>query len=199
MPDITPAAEFEKVPLDFIIASPLTAAVKAQQIAAETTKNFILSFLNEEKSADGKGTGLYSPQTVKFKLDAKKTNERGETVASNVNLDVPILSMVPVPHLRIDSLTTHFKYEVTQIIKTSSESTKTITGSGSAGLKVIPILNLSLSGTLSSRSSEDASTNRSGILEVTVHASEAPIPEGLARLLSMLAKVAEPQLIQGQT
>jgi hypothetical protein len=30
--------------------------------------------------------------------------------------------------------------------------------------------------------------NRSGVIEITLHASEAPIPEGLARVLNLLAK-----------
>jgi hypothetical protein len=29
--------------------------------------------------------------------------------------------------------------------------------------------------------------NRSGMLEMTVHASESPIPEGLAKILNLLA------------
>lgn len=189
-----PAAEFQKIPLDYLIASPLIATINAQRAAAETTKSFILSFLNEDQGQGGQGSSHYTPQTVNFKLDAQQTDNDGKITGTKVNLDVPLLSMVPVPHMRIDSLTTHFKYEVTQIVKASSENTKDFGGEASLGLKIVPILNLSLNGSLSSRSTEESSTNRSGMLEVTVHASEAPMPEGLARLLSMLAKMAEPRL-----
>ncbi len=33
--------------------------------------------------------------------------------------------------------------------------------------------------------------NRSGTLEITVHASEAPMPEGLAKVLGLLANAIE--------
>jgi hypothetical protein len=44
-----------------------------------------------------------------------------------------------------------------------------------------------LKGSVTSRSSTESTTNRSGHLEITLHASEAPMPEGLARILSLLA------------
>lgn len=189
MPEQTlPAAEFQKLPLDYLIASPLIAAVNAQRATAETTKNFIMSFLTKDGATDN-----YTPQTVKFLLDVQQADANGRLQDTKVKLDVPLLSIVPVPHLRIDSLTTHFKYEVNQVVKSSQQNENNIAGTATAGLKFLPFLNLSLNGSLSSRSAEESSTNRSGTLEITVHASEAPIPEGLSRLLSMLAKMAEPR------
>lgn len=190
MTDVTlPAAEFQKLPLDFLIAAPLIGAVNAQRAAAETTKDFITSFLNEDTA----NKGQYVPQTVKFKLDSQQTNEQGTKEWKQVVLDVPLLSMVHVPHLRIDSITTHFKYEVTQVVKETSQNQGQVAGNANLGLKFLPFLNLSLNGSLTTQSSQESSTNRTGVLEVTVHASEAPMPEGLARLLSMLAKMAEPR------
>jgi hypothetical protein len=48
-----------------------------------------------------------------------------------------------------------------------------------------------LKGSVSSSSSSEATTNRSGTLDITVRASEAPIPEGLARLLTLLSRFPE--------
>ena len=182
-----PAADFQALPLDFLIAAPLIAAVNAQKQAALTTKTYIESFLNPVAGS----TNRFEPQTVNFNLNVQETDAAGATTQRKVNLDVPLLSMVPVPHLRIDSLTTHFKYEVSQVVGSKRESA--MQGEGEAGIKFLPFLNATLKGSLSSRSAEESTTNRSGMLEITVHASEAPIPEGLARLLSLLAKMVEPR------
>lgn len=190
-----PAADFQALPLELLIASPLIAVVNAQKATAETTRSFITSFLTKVPSSGGTdSTDRFVPQTVNFDLNVQNQASDGSIIAQTVKMDVPLLSMVPVPHLRIDSVTTHFKYEVTQIVKSTSETAKQVAGEASLGLKIIPFLNMSLKGSLSSRAAEESSTNRSGMLEITVHASEAPMPEGLARLLSLMAKMAEPKV-----
>jgi hypothetical protein len=95
--------------------------------------------------------------------------------------------MVPVPHLRIDSITSTFKYEITQI--QSQEQSKESVFGGSAGTVGLlsKFVSVSLNGSVSSASKESSTMNRSGSLEITVHASEAPIPEGLAKILSILS------------
>ncbi|MGC8824961.1 MAG: DUF2589 domain-containing protein [Bacteroidales bacterium] len=98
----------------------------------------------------------------------------------------PLLSLVPVPHIRIDSLTTHFKYEISQVTKVSQELS--LDAEGNADIVKNPIINFSLKGSVVNKSAEESVMNRSGVLEITVHASEAPIPEGLSRLLTMLAR-----------
>lgn len=187
-----PAADFQSLPLDFLIAAPLVAAVQAQKQAALSTKDFITSFLNEVKGADDKPSGRFTPQTANFDFSFAQTGADGKAATKTVKLDVPLLSIVPVPHLRIDSLTTHFKYEVSQVVGT--ERKQATQGELNAGIKYLPFLEASLKGSLSSTSAEHSTTNRSGLLEITVHASEAPMPEGLARLLSLLAKVVDVQV-----
>lgn len=185
-----PATDFQALPLDAIIAAPLISAINAQKAAAETTRDFITHFLNPISKDDL--TKGYEPQIARFSLKTKTTDADGKEVENNVALDAPVLSMVPVPHLRIDSITTHFRYEVRQFVGTKKETAKE--GEVSGGIKFLPFIDFSLKGNLSSRSSEESTTNRSGMLEITVHASEAPIPEGLARLLSLLGQMAQPRL-----
>ncbi|MDP4207259.1 MAG: DUF2589 domain-containing protein [Bacteroidota bacterium] len=165
-----PAAEFQALPLENIIAAPLLGVIKAQAAAATATQAYINSLIK-----DGK------PTTIDLSLNVQDGDATKE-----VKISAPLLSMVPVPHMRIDSFTTHFKYEISQVSKNSKEANCGFDVDGS--LKSIPFLNFSLKGNVSSKSAEESSTNRSGSLEITIHASEAPIPEGLARLLSALSK-----------
>src|SRR5437879_479694 len=86
------AAEFQALPLDFISPGPLTAAVKAQAVAAAATRDFINSFT---------GAGDDKSVTVSVSYTENNTPTTAQVVA-------PLLSLVPVPHLRIDSLSIHF-------------------------------------------------------------------------------------------
>lgn len=179
---LQPAAEFQALPLEFIVATPLVAAVKAQSAAAEATKGFILALMDSNKK----------PLTVEFDVEASETvvPPGGGTPVStprHVNIKAPLLSIVPVPHLRIDSLTTHFKYEITQTVKATQAKDFSVELSAQSGAALSAFVSATLKGSVSSKSSEESLMNRSGVLEITVHASEAPMPEGLAKILGLLA------------
>lgn len=176
--EIQPAVEFQALPLEFIVAQPLVAAVKAQAIAADTTKAFIESLIDKTSR---------KPISVDFSVAYKGTDSAGALVDKMAAINAPLLSIVPVPHLRIDSLTTHFKYEITQTIKESSSMDKGIELGAKAGGVLSPWVDFTLKGSVASKSSEESTMNRSGVLEITVHASEAPMPEGLAKVLGILA------------
>lgn len=170
-------AEFQALPLDFLISSPLIAAVKAQHIAAETTKGFIESMINDD------GT----PKTVDFSVEQKS----GGDPANNIAVKAPLLALVPVPHLRIDSMSINFTFEVSQTFRDSNETNKSVDMSVSSGKALSPWVKASLKGSASSKATKESQTNRSGHLDITVNASEAPIPEGLARVLSLMTSAIQ--------
>ena len=170
------AAEFQALPLESIIAAPLKGAIEAQAMAAATTKAFIDSMIDK----DGK------PVNVHFNL-ARSSADASGTATAQASIDAPLLSMVPIPHLRIDSITTHFKYEINLAEKKEKEFGLGVdVQAGTTGL-LAKFVSVSLKGSVSSKSREESVMNRSGMLEITVHASESPIPEGLARILNLLS------------
>jgi hypothetical protein len=174
-----PAADFQALPLEFIVAAPLKAAINAQAIAAATTKTFLESMLTDNK-----------PQTVDFTAQLVQTIDPVTKAAKNqaMSIKVPLLSIVPIPHLRIDSVTTHFLYSITQTI-TSKEARDYAANLEVKGSGLLSgLLGVSLSGSVASKSAQESTTNRSGTLEITVHASEAPMPEGLSKLLDLMSK-----------
>ncbi len=174
-PSNTMGAEFQSLPLDFLVSAPLVAAVKAQRIAAETTRDFIQSMI-----VNGK------PMTVDFSFD--QTTDGGN---QTVNVSAPLLAMVPVPHLRIDSLTTKFTFEIKQTWSDRSETAKGVEMSAKTGGALSPWVSASIKGSASSKSAQESTTNRSGQLEITVQASESAVPEGLARVLSLMANAIQ--------
>lgn len=175
-PTKTIGAEFQALPLDFLVSAPLIAAVKAQALAAAATKDFLLGMTEGDTHKP-----ITLPFSIEQTLEGKKTN--------SLEINAPLLSLVPVPHLRIDSITTKFNFEISQTLTDQSESEKGVSLSVSGGS---PWVKASLKGSASSKSSHESTTNRSGQLEVTVQASESPIPEGLARVLSLLASAIQP-------
>lgn len=172
--ELIPATEFSALPLETIISGPLVAAVKAQALAAQTTANYIKGMLDE----NGK------PDTVDFTLEVQDGAN-----ARNLSVKVPLLAILPVPHLRIDSVTTNFKYEVSQILadKRSVDGGVSLDFQAKGLLKVLA--DVSLKGNITASSSHELTTNRTGAIEVTVHASEAPMPDGLSRILSLLSSL----------
>jgi hypothetical protein len=164
-------AEFQALPLEYIIAAPLLGVIKAQAAAAAATQAYIKSLIDTNNN----------PLTVDLKLKVRK-----DASQKDVEIQAPLLSLVPIPHIRIDSFTTHFKYEISQVTKVTKEFN--LEAEGNADIVKNPIINFSLKGSVVNKSAEESVMNRSGMLEITVHASEAPIPEGLSRLLTVLAK-----------
>ncbi len=165
--EIQPAAEFQALPLEFIVAAPLIAAVKAQAVSAQATIEFVEKFKGDN---------------IQFEFTSE---QEGASKKNKVN--APLLSIVPVPHLRIDSLTVNFKYEVSQTVKEGATLEKGVSLDAGTGGLLSSWVSATLKGSVSSRSSEESTMNRSGVLEITVHASEAPMPEGLSRILGLLA------------
>jgi hypothetical protein len=168
MADIVPGAEFQALPLEFVLAAPLSGAVKAQAVVAASIKGFI---------------DAYKGDTVTF---AVNSNTQG-SASSSMNVTVPLLAIVPIPNLRIDSLTVDFKYEISQVIDSKQDSEKGISLNASSTGLLAKFVDFGIKGSVTSRSSTESTVNRSGHLEITLHASEGPTPEGLARILSLLA------------
>ena len=169
-------AEFQALPLEYLVSAPLVAAVNAQRVAAESTKNFVQSMIE-----DGK------PITVDFSVDSKAADGS----SSSIDVSAPLLAMVPVPHLRIDSLTTRFTFEISQTFRNASSTEKSINTEISSGKMLSPWVSASLKGSASSKGSKESTLNRSGQLDITVQASESEIPEGLARVLSLLTSAIQ--------
>ena len=169
-------AEFQALPLDYMISTPLVAAVKAQRVAAETTKEFLESMIDNGK-----------PQTVDFSIDQKSADGND----NSIKVSAPLLALVPEPHLKIDSMQIKFHFEISQTYRDSKETNKAIDTSVSTGKALSPWVSASVKGSVSNKATQDSATNRSGQLDITVNASESAIPEGLARVLSLMTSAIQ--------
>ena len=175
-PNVNPG-EFKAIPLEDIIAAPLTGAIEAQKKSAEATRDFIKSFIDE----DG------NPINVEFKVAKNLLDQGGAETSESMQVKAPLLSIVPTPHLAIDEVITHFSYEIAQTITYEKEKEAKGEGEGQTGWLVSKFAKVQLSGSISNKTTEASTANRSGSLEITVKASQAPMPKGLDKILSVLA------------
>jgi hypothetical protein len=172
--DILPGAEFQALPLEYVLSMPILATVKAQAVAADATRAYIERLVHPQTRR---------PLTVDVSVE--HPDESGGRICTQVR--TPLLTLAPVPALRIDGLKVQFRYEVTHTIQDS----RSVEGGMQLGVQAGPLLgpwvDAGFKGQVSSRAASESTTNRSGALEIELTASEAPVPEGLARLLSFLS------------
>ncbi len=161
-----------------LISAPLIGAANAQVSLATVTANFIQ---NVGINQDG------DIRTVEFKYEDR--DETGAVVKKKV--DVPLLSVVNVPNLSVKSVDVAFSMEVkSQSTDKSSVESNT---SFSAGFnsRWSP-WSCKISGSVATKSENTRSTDKSSKYDIKVSARDDGMPEGLSRVLDMLASNISP-------
>lgn len=176
MPDANQA--LGSIPFSSLIGGPLTAAIEAQAAAAVSSVKFITSVGFEQ---DGK------VKTVSF------TATRGN---QSTTINVPLLTIVPIPFIRIDDMTIDFKSTITQSDASSEETTSSTAAQASLeGSVKYLFFSAKLSGSVSSkkdsRSTRDSKYAVEHCVDVHVHAVQDDMPAGMARMLSILTHTIE--------
>ncbi len=168
----------QSIPFGSLIGAPLKAAIEAQSTAALSTVNFV-----KEVGMNTNANGEKEAINVTF------TYQQGP---QSVNLIVPLLTIVPIPYIRIDTMSIDFKANINAQSSTSlttGEQSKLKAG-GSGGLTFKTIANLSLEANYSSKKDSKATADSSYSVEytmdVSVSAVQDSMPAGLAKVLNML-------------
>jgi hypothetical protein len=168
------------IPFGALIGGPMNAAIQAQANAALSTVEFIKS--------------------VGFDKDDKVTNitfKYGDS-ASLQTLEVPLLTVIPIPFIRIDDMSINFKASMSQSNetedKTSSSVAKEAKLEASASYWFVKA---KMSASISSK--KDSSSTRNSkyaveyTIDVNVHAVQDDMPAGMSKILNILAESIERQ------
>ncbi|MFI6283891.1 DUF2589 domain-containing protein [Streptomyces sp. NPDC051018] len=181
-------ANLSALPLEHIIGAPMNAAIKAQVMAARETVNFINGVgmnvhpVTGEKSAINVDFKFDRPIEELVSLPGVPEPVRNIRVVPS-KLSVPLLSIVPIPYIRIEDLTIQFEYSIADIETSESSSELGI----EAGVEVnYWAVKASVKGSYSNKNKNTRSTDQRTTLSITVHAVQDSIPEGLARVLDMM-------------
>lgn len=184
---IVSPAEFEKIPLEYIIASPLMTTIQAHRMAAETTMNFV----EDLKEA---GSTEFTVQVKNITQDAEGNNV--ETFEDRV-IKAPYLALVKVPSLNFDSLSVEFNYNISQVHKDK----KTTTGGFSAKVATKGVakafVDASITGNFQRTRNEEMTGSRSGGMSVKLHVSESALPAGLQKIIDAMTDGIQAQAATG--
>jgi len=177
------ASEFSGLPMNELIGAPLSAAADASIRLADSTAGFI-NKVGFDK--DGK------VRTAQFGYIKKSANEDGTSREEELKIDIPMLSIVPIPNLQVDEVNILFDMEV----KTSEKKQESMDMEAKAKASIgFGFFKAEVSGSVSSHSSNTRSSDNSAKYHVDVKAANHGTPEGLARVLDMLAANVSPSLV----
>jgi len=186
--------ELKQIPFAHLIGSPLKAAIESQALAAKTTVDFI-------KEVGFKAPASGDPIDIALGLtqDADMGEVRNVTfeyvkkddtdTESTFELTVPILTITPIPYIRIDEMTIDFHAKLTDsVVDTRTSSTAVAASmSGSYGSFWSPVkVNFRVSATHKTSTSQTAAQKREYKMDIHVRAVQDEMPAGLSKILDIL-------------
>jgi hypothetical protein len=180
--------ELSAIPFGSLIGGPLTAAIEAQANAAYSSVEFINAIGFDDNR---------EVQNVEFKYE-------GPGDVGTQSLKVPLLTIVPIPFIRIDDMTIQFKASMSQSTgteeKKSSEFATSASVSGSAKYLFFKAsLDASISSKKDSASTKNSKYSVEYTIDVNVHAVQDDMPAGLAKVLNILTDSIEQSAAASQT
>ncbi len=184
MPDSSIANQFTGLPLGLLVCQPIMEVAKGQAALCQVYLDnlFALAF---ESGGDNKEL---KAKTIKFTLNRMVINN-GEQKDVPIQVEAPLLSLVPVPAFTMDEATVRFSMEVRDqtVDKSSTSASSTVTAGYSGwGFKA------SISGSVTAQGEHTRTTDKSAKYEIYARACQQPPAEGMAKLTSIVASVIEP-------
>jgi len=194
--------QFKGLPMADLIAGPLMAASDAQVKLANATADFIkvIGFLPPAKdSKDAVGevrTALFRfdrPAGIATEVDPNKPKL---TPMETVELSVPMLAIVKIPSLSVNSVDITFDMEIktSETDKESADAAAKIDAQAKVGWGPFSV-KVNLSGSISTHKEHTRQTDKSAKYHIEVHAEDKGMPEGLARVLDIVQSSVAPTKI----
>ena len=178
------ASSFASLPMRELIANPFKAACESQILLADEFIKYVdLLAFNDDGTT----------RILEFKLDQTVTDgTTGKVSVMPIQVRAPLIGLVSIPSLLIDSINVEFTMEV----KTSDTTTTSSSREASLGVSG-SIWGFSVAFKASCKSSEERtrSSDQSATYKVVVNGSQQPPAEGMSKLMDIIASCITP--IQG--
>ena len=176
------------LPFDNLIGGPLNACVRAQADAAQTTLRFIEEVgLNNIQDKDGNE----SKEAVYVHFTFVQAGRKAI-------MSVPLLTIVPIPYICINTIDINFKATITGVESssyTNELSTESSYEKNTSQKKwwsgKTTNMKTSISSKRDSKSTRDSSFSIESTIDVAVHASQDSMPAGMAKVLEMLGSAMD--------
>lgn len=191
------AAQFQGLPMDSLIGGPLRAAADAQTMLARSTADFI-NAVGFDWVAEGSGDSkklVRKLRNVEFQYESTEQDaSTGHAYIKETKIVVPMLAIVPIPNLQIDSVDVVFDMEVKSSFSETAKEERQGSFEAELSAKIGPFnIRAKVQGSASSSKESTRSSDNSAKYHVEVHATNHGMPEGLMRVLDMMAAAAAPR------
>lgn len=164
------------IPFQAMIGGPLTACIDAQAAAAQTTWKFI-----QEVGLNTDENGNKSAVNVSFQFIKE---------GKNVQLNIPLLTIVPIPYIAIKEVDINFKAKIDASASSCSTESSESSGGASSSIKSGWFVNVDIQANYSSKKDSKATQESKYSVEYTmdvaVKAGQDSMPAGLAKILDIL-------------
>lgn len=200
---LSQGSELAAIDFSAIIGGPLIAAINAQATGANVTANFIQQ-IGFSGSGGGGSTGAQTLNFVTFDFSqllsssgAGQGGVGGGGASTGLQIKVPTLSLIPIPFLRIDSMTIQLNVNLVQSTSATLSnnflfsSSEAISGNSAFGWNLTP----SFSATISDQNTFQAGqvVDDTYSLQVTVNAVQDQMPAGLQQIINIFGNVIQQQ------
>ena len=177
----------QAIPFGSIIGGPLKACIEAQAMAAQTSWQFIQEVgLNTDTN-----TGQKEAVNVSFQF-----MQNGHIV----QLNVPLLTIVPIPYIAIHDIDINFKANISasssSVSEQSSSSALDVGAEASIGAKWGPFhmdakMKANYSSKKDSKATQESKYSVEYTMDVAVKAGQDSMPAGLAKVLELLGNTLD--------
>lgn len=177
----------QAIPFGSIIGGPLKACIEAQAMAAQTSWQFIQEVgLNTDPK-----TGQKEAVNVSFQF-----MQNGHMV----QLNVPLLTIVPIPYIAIHDIDINFKANISasssSVSEQSSSSALDVGAEASIGAKWGPFhmdakMKANYSSKKDSKATQESKYSVEYTMDVAVKAGQDSMPAGLAKVLELLGSALD--------
>ena len=174
---------FESLPVGQLICTPIIAVAEGQ---AELCRVYLDQLF---KLAFVEGDPEKGVNAIKFTLNRQIVDGNGDTKVQPIEVEAPILALVPVPAFAMDEATVRFTMEVKEVVTNKDINTQESSyGAGYSNWG----FSANISGKVTTTSENTRSSDQSAKYDIYARASQQPPAEGMAKLSSIFASVIEP-------
>ncbi len=201
MPDelVNISSQFKGLPMGDLIGGPLDAACDAQVKLARATADFIrvIGFLPPAAGGtDPQALGATRTASFRFKRPVDDPTTAGGIAEEEVELEVPLLAIVKVPSLSIQTVDVTFDMEVKSSFseKSSTDASASLSADMEFGWGMFKA-KVHIQGSVATHKENTRSSDNSARYHVAVHAEDKGMPEGLARVMDILQSSVAPRKV----
>lgn len=165
--------KFADLGMSQLISSPVETECESKVTLAQSTADFI-----NEVGFDENGKA----RTVSFQYEKPIINQAQKIDIETVKLDVPMLSIVPIPNLQVDEVNVVFDMEVHKSVGSEERTVASVVGINEpSGFKV------NISGAVSQNKKSDSDDLQDIKYHVHVNTKNDQIPEDMAQILEIMS------------